>query len=85
VYLYLSCLDPRIDHIRVTLDDRTHHADDRFNPYVLDHPKCAVVHNDLRYSVGISEIDEDHPAVVALAKDPTGQNDLLTDVGAPEF
>ena len=43
------------------------------------------VGNDLRDSVMIAQVDEQHAAVVALAVDPAGKADGLADVGSAEL
>ena len=47
----------------------------------LQHIGLAEHH--LRHPGGVAQVDEDHAAVVAAARNPAGQRHLLTGVGGP--
>ncbi len=65
----------RVDRFGRARDDLAGHRDDAFGAQPVEHVERAAagIGDDLGQAVMIAQVDEQHPAVIALAVDPARQ------------
>ena len=66
--------------------DRAVDGDDAFQlqPFQHRQRRAVGIGDDLGHAVMVAQIDEQHPAMIALAMDPAGQAHGLADIGSPQ-
>ena len=81
LYLNLARRQFRVHRPALTRDDLASNRDDRFGAEAVEYLKRLAPRgsDDLRQSVMIAQIDEQHPAMIALAMDPARQANRRSD------